>query len=241
MRENKYRAIFFDLDGTLRYAEPTVWDAYREQVESLGLPMSEQAQREVGRWEHYYWAHSAELKRDSARFAGNQAGFWQHYMALRLEKMGASAEQIREFSPKLRRFFDEQYKPQHRVPAELYRLLPEWRAAGYLLAVLSNRRSPLEAALAELDLQNYFDAAMSAGEIGAWKPDPAIFTPLLEKFSLKPSEVLYVGDNYYADVVGARNAGLTPVLYDPRGLFPEADCLRITSFDALGEAVSVNQ
>jgi FMN phosphatase YigB (HAD superfamily) len=42
-----------------------------------------------------------------------------------------------------------------------------------------------------------------------------------------------VGDNYFADVVGARRAGLQPVLYDPRALYPEADCPIITSFDQL--------
>jgi FMN phosphatase YigB (HAD superfamily) len=33
---------------------------------------------------------------------------------------------------------------------------------------------------------------------------------------------MYVGDNYFADIVGALQAGLTPVLYDPTSLFPEA-------------------
>ncbi len=228
-----YRAVFFDLDGTLRYAEPSVADIYREQLEALGFVVSDAVQRAVGRWEHYYWAHSPELKRDSARFAGNQEAFWKHYMALRLEKTGVSAEQAAEFSPKIRRFFDESYAPKNRVPQGLYRVLSALRSAGCLLAVLSNRRSPLDEALTELSLQNYFDAAVSAGEIGAWKPDPAAFTPLLKRFSLAAEDVFYVGDNYYADVVGARNAGLTPILYDPHGLFLDADCLRITSFNAL--------
>jgi FMN phosphatase YigB (HAD superfamily) len=233
-----YRAIFFDLDGTLRYAKPSVADAYREQAGSLGLVVDEKKQREVGRWEHYYWAHSPELQRDSEKFAGDQAAFWDHYMALRLRKMGASSAQVTAFLPILRKYFNEEYAPKNRVPSDAYRLLPELRSDGYLLAVLSNRRSSLEEALRELALQDYFDAAMSAGEIGAWKPDPAIFSPLLKRFSLLPHEVLYVGDNYYADVVGARNAGLTPVLYDPRGVFPDADCFRITSFSELRDVAS---
>jgi FMN phosphatase YigB (HAD superfamily) len=42
-----------------------------------------------------------------------------------------------------------------------------------------------------------------------------------------------VGDNYWADVVGARRAGVTPVLLDPQGLFPEADCLVLDELDDL--------
>jgi FMN phosphatase YigB (HAD superfamily) len=52
-------------------------------------------------------------------------------------------------------------------------------------------------------------------------------------------ETVYVGDNYFADVVGSRRAGLHPVLYDPRGIFPEADCSTIKSFDELMSAVKV--
>ena len=119
------------------------------------------------------------------------------------------------------------------MPPELHQILPALRAAGYKLAVLSNRRSPFRDILVTLEIIDYFDAVMFAGEIGVWKPEPEIFTPLLERFDLTPQETLYVGDNYFADVIGARNAGLEPVLYDPRGIFPDADCTRITSFMAL--------
>jgi hypothetical protein len=33
--------------------------------------------------------------------------------------------------------------------------------------------------------------------------------------------------------VGARRAGLEPVLYDPHHIFPDADCITIHSFDEL--------
>ncbi len=66
-----------------------------------------------------------------------------------------------------------------------------------------------------------------------WKPEPQIFAHACEQLSVEPSETAYVGDNYFADVVGAQRAGLQPVLYDPRGVFPDPDCLRIRSFDEL--------
>jgi predicted HAD superfamily phosphohydrolase YqeG len=40
---------------------------------------------------------------------------------------------------------------------------------------------------------------------------------------------MYIGDNYFADIVGSRRAGLLPVLYDPISLFPDADCAIIKS------------
>jgi putative hydrolase of the HAD superfamily len=46
----------------------------------------------------------------------------------------------------------------------------------------------------------------------------------MELLGTQPAHALYVGDNYYADVLGARAAGLEPVLIDPDEIFPEADC-----------------
>ena len=48
-----------------------------------------------------------------------------------------------------------------------------------------------------------------------------------------PESAAYIGDNYYADVVGARAAGLHPVLIDPLGIFPDAGCDTIRSLSEL--------
>ena len=229
-----YKAVFFDLDGTLRHTVPLGAEVYREKIAEFGMPVSDEAHRESCRWEHYYWANSPELRRDTARFSGGDDSFWENYATVRLGKMGATPEQIKAFRPKIRQYIKEKYHPKDWVPPELHQILPALRADGFKLAVLSNRRTPFEDLLKELSLFSYFDKVMAAGEIGAWKPNPKIFTPLLEKFALKPEETLYIGDNYYADVVGARNAGITPLLYDPRDIFPDADCARITSFEQLG-------
>ena len=61
----------------------------------------------------------------------------------------------------------------------------------------------------------------------------------LRRVNLSPQDAVYVGDNYYADVVGARRAGLTPILYDPRGIFPDPDCTTIKSFDELSSVIKV--
>ena len=230
-----YKAIFFDLDGTLRHSVPLGADVYREKVAEYGMPISDEKNIETAQWEHYYWARSSELMRDSEKFDSNNNDFWVNYANLRLAKMGATPAQIEHFRPLIFKYFDEEYTPKNCAPPELYQILPELRSKGYKLAVLSNRRTPFIDVLEELSLDNLFDDVMHAGEIGSWKPDPKVFTPLLEKMNLKPEETLYVGDNYYADVVGARNAGLVPLLYDPRGIFPDADCARITSFDEMRE------
>ena len=44
-----------------------------------------------------------------------------------------------------------------------------------------------------------------------------------------------MGDDYYADILGARNAGLVPILIDRRDIFPDADCQVIKE---IGELIS---
>lgn len=44
---------------------------------------------------------------------------------------------------------------------------------------------------------------------------------------------IYVGDNYWTDIVGAERAGMTPVLLDPHCLFPEANSPVLTQLDEL--------
>ena len=72
--------------------------------------------------------------------------------------------------------------------------------------------------------------------MNAWKPDPAIFKRAFALSNTPPEHNLYIGDNYYADIIGARAAGIQPVLLDPHGLFPEADCPIVRH---LGEIVSL--
>jgi FMN phosphatase YigB (HAD superfamily) len=60
--------------------------------------------------------------------------------------------------------------------------------------------------------------------VGVEKPDPRIFRLGLAQASLSPAEVVYVGDLYSVDVLGARAVGMTAVLLDPGRCWGERDC-----------------
>jgi len=87
--------------------------------------------------------------------------------------------------------------------------------------------------LEQLDLQPYFEMVLASGEVGVHKPDPGIFTAALERIEARAEASVYVGDNYWADVLGAQRAGLRPILLDPYRLFPEADCQVLEQLDDL--------
>ena len=125
------------------------------------------------------------------------------------------------------------HHPQVHVPQEARALLAALKETGYILGVVSNREKPFHDRLEEMELAHYFHFSLAGGEVNSYKPEAGIFQAALERSGTSAPETMYIGDNYFADVVGSRRAGLRPVLYDPSGLFPEAGCSVITAFDQL--------
>jgi FMN phosphatase YigB (HAD superfamily) len=239
MDTNDIKAIFFDLDGTLRHSVPSGGDVFTNYVLTLGLPVNEEARLRAMRWEHLYWANSMDLRNDLLAHSAETEKFWIEYSRRRLIALGASPEWAVEFAPKTSMHMGEFYKPESIVPDDVRRVLPQLKEAGYLLAVISNRDKPFQDLLNEHGIGEFFDFSMAAGEVSVWKPDPGIFEHGLRRANLSAGQAVYVGDNYYADVVGSRRAGLQPILYDPLGIFPDPDCTAIKSFDELNSLIKV--
>jgi len=83
----------------------------------------------------------------------------------------------------------------------------------FSLGVISNWNltRELDDVLEKHGLLSYFDCTISSKDIGYEKPHPNIFSYILEKMCLMPSEAYYVGDSYIEDVLGALNMGINPI------------------------------
>jgi HAD superfamily hydrolase (TIGR01662 family) len=180
-----------------------------------------------------------DLRDDLLAHSIDTDNFWIEYSRRRLVALGASPAIAAELAPQVSAHMSEMYKPESIVPEDVRRALPELKQAGYLMAVLSNRDKPFHEILESHNLTEFFHFSLAAGEVGIYKPEPGVFQHALDRANVTAHETVYVGDNYFADVVGARRAGLEPVLYDPTGIFPEADCTTIRSFDELKSAIEV--
>jgi len=223
------KAILFDLDGTLRHNIPTGDQVFSEYALGLGLQISSEDEKRAQRWEHYYFASSPEIRTDLEEYRDRDA-FWVNFSYRRLVALGCDAGQAQTLAPKTSAYMSENYKPQSHIPDEVFAMLAVLKESGYVLGVVSNRDDPFHEELKDLKLDAYFKFALAAGEVKSFKPDTLIFERALELSETAAHESIYVGDNYYADIIGSRRAGLTPVLIDPGGLFPEADCAVIRSF-----------
>jgi putative hydrolase of the HAD superfamily len=110
---------------------------------------------------------------------------------------------------------------------------------GVLTGVISNASRDLSENCQELGLMPYLDLVLTSQEAGAIKPDPRIFVVALNKLDVRAEEAIYVGDQYEADVLGARGAGISPILIDRFDLYSQiSDCTKIRSLCQIFEHLS---
>jgi HAD superfamily hydrolase (TIGR01549 family) len=90
------------------------------------------------------------------------------------------------------------------------------RERGVKIGIVSNVPQDLRPIFAAHRLADLIDAFTHSFEVGAEKPDPAIFLRACEALGTKPAETLMVGDHPVADA-GALKAGLRFHLLPPDG------------------------
>ena len=107
-------------------------------------------------------------------------------------------------------------------------------AAGLRLAVLTNGSEHQQTKkLRATGLAHVVGPVFTAGALGLRKPDPRAFLTACERLGVAPGSVVYVGDEFEVDVLGARAAGLAAVLLDRSGTAPAEESVVIRSLAEL--------
>ncbi len=87
---------------------------------------------------------------------------------------------------------------------------------GLKIGLISNTWSTpgiiLRKVLDKFEIKQYFTFMLFSDEIGYPKPHKAIFKEALKQFPFfKPHECAFVGDDYVADICGAKSVGMTAI------------------------------
>jgi putative hydrolase of the HAD superfamily len=69
--------------------------------------------------------------------------------------------------------------------------------------------------------------------VGWHKPQRQIFEIALDELNAKRNLTCYIGDDYQADVIGAKHIGLTPIHVDRNGNCADDNCIHIRSLSKL--------
>jgi len=116
---------------------------------------------------------------------------------------------------------------------DVFPVLESLKERGYILGVVSDWGEGLVEIIHSLGLSQYFDFIVVSSTVQVAKPDRQVFRLALKRAGARAFEAVHVGDLYLTDVLGARAAGITPILVDRRGLGVNFDCLVINSLELL--------
>ena len=127
-------------------------------------------------------------------------------------------------------YYQQQRRPVAGALALLQALKP-----GYKIGIVTNNRTAEQHdKLRHLGMAELVDALITSEEAGVLKPDPAIYHLALARLGATPAQAVMVGDNWLADVVGARAAGIRPVWLNRLGVArPQAAVAELTSLEPL--------
>ncbi len=217
-------AVFFDVGGTLVCADLGRLDTLVAALRWIGYDLTrdqvvranDRARHAVSRRRRHY-ASGLKPFEASRMWLDHLAG--ELDLDLRGEALeGALFQATRQIEAQV----------EETVDPDVVGLLDVLRARGFRLGVISNWTRDLPEYLKERDLAKYFDVIVASEAVGSAKPHREVFLRALSALNCSPGRAVHVGDDYWADVVGARRLGMRAVLVDRRNESQHDDCITVS-------------
>jgi HAD superfamily hydrolase (TIGR01549 family) len=161
--------------------------------------------------------------------AGSEADYWRAYDGRILARMGLAADGAL-LDEVARRFKAELTLDPF---PETLAVLRDVQEAGFPMGVISNASHGILGDLERTGIRGFFEHVVYSQAVGAAKPDPRIFNEALRAFGVKGRETWHVGDNPEADIVGARGAGIHPLLVDRTRRHAGVDAVKLDDLRGL--------
>ncbi|MFP4061067.1 MAG: YjjG family noncanonical pyrimidine nucleotidase [Bacteroidales bacterium] len=207
----RYRYIYFDLDRTLWDFEANSVAAFRDILERRSITGrfgSVEAFSERYKyhneilWDLYRRGEMTKMKLRTERFVLTLADF-NITDALLAEELG---NEYIKLAP---------YKT-HLIPNA--KEIVEYLHDKYELFILTNGFNEVQfIKMKESGLVKYFRKIITSENARAQKPKKEIFTFAITSVNARKAESIMIGDDLEIDILGARNAGIDQVYYNPAG------------------------
>ena len=183
MNQHQYKAVVFDLDGTLLNTLEDLRDSVNYGLEKNGMPK-----------------RSLEEIR---RFVGNGVG---KLIERAVPRGTTKDEEARVFEA-----FKQHYAVHCNDKTDLYpgirEMLSELKRRGYLMAIVSNKLQSGVDVLSELYFKDFTKVAVGGREDMPKKPAPDMVYEALRQLAVTKAEAVFVGDSE-VDIATAGNAGM---------------------------------
>jgi len=231
------KAVFFDWFNTLVGFEPPRHEFYQKAFQDFGYDIPLKAiMRGIITGDQMYFAENARLPiRD--RSPEGQIEAYTVYSRSIIQEAGIDSPN--ELPLQVIMSLMEPFKKAgYSLFDDVIAILSRLKDMQLIIGIITNADKHVLSACEKLGLNEYLDFVVTSEEAKAEKPNPAIFKAALARAGVVEDEAVHVGDQYNIDVVGARNAGISPILVDRFDIFPEVtDCVRIQSLNELPEHI----
>lgn len=178
-----YKAVLFDMDGTVLDTVGDLTDAINVSLEKFGFP--------------------ARSQEEVKSFLGKGPA---HFVNCAVPE--GTDEKTRQ---QVLAFYEPYYDSHCQIKTAPYpgvmELLKTLKARNVKLAVISNKQEPAVKALAEQHFAGLLELAVGTSASIRCKPDPSAVLAAMAELGVEKSETLYVGD-MDVDLNTARNAGI---------------------------------
>ena len=211
----KYKAIFFDRDGTLVHGDPE-WTRFRNEH------LEQWSGRKFDDSYDYFMKFFEKVEGGGFSFAPyktleQELDFFRQWYLYVFEDMGITEKTAERADMLVEKLW---YLKKHPYP-ETVEVLEYFRGKGYKMGVISDCPPSLEMTLLNCGLHQYFTSFTASSLVGAMKPDPVIFNAALKAQGVTAQESLYV-DDYPPEADGARALGFTSFLIDRNESQPDS-------------------
>jgi HAD superfamily hydrolase (TIGR01549 family) len=225
------KAIFFDMDNTLvNIPNFSSEEFFLRILKRFGFYF------EIEQIKQAYQSLEEWVKQNLADYTSRGRENYLEWNRLLLATLGIQKD-VRMLAEKVEDCWDN--LPQE-VGEELYpevREVLDWLSKnGFLLGVISNRYPELIRNSVDMHgIARYFRCLVSPQDANAsrGKLDKNMWELALNTVGVVALEAAHVGDSYTHDVIGARQAGLLPIMIDREDRYSEIDCLSIKNLKEL--------
>lgn len=208
---NRYKAILFDVGGTIVNGVPSEEELLLENFRQLGLQVSyDQVLSAFCNADRWVLGQATRMHSDGHRFPVEKSGAGIELLIYKeLCKICGYVGTTETYANYQRLVLSP--RKWVLVDAAIQITLETLLENGYRLGVVSNWRAGLEEVLASVGLDMYFEIIVQSSRFGFEKPNPQILLHACKEMFVTPAQCMYVGD-LPADILCARLAGMGATL-----------------------------
>lgn len=207
-----YKHLFFDLDHTL-------WDFDRNSAECITelfdtFRLADLGIESAAEFSRHFIAINRQLWADFDKNLIEHTYIRKHRFPLVFRAMGVDESAVHAD------LNVEYLKLLPRKPhlLESAKELLDYLNGRYTMHIITNGFAEIQAVkMDSSEIAHYFTHVVTSENANAKKPNPLVFQYAMEISGTHASESLMIGDNYEADILGAKGVGLDTVFYNPQG------------------------